>query len=245
MQNTAYQVKLENVFEGPMDLLVHLIRKNEVDIRDIPIAMITDQFLSYIEWMQAMQIDFAADFLVMAATLTHIKSRMLLPHDPEDPDDPDESDDPRAEITGPIMEYIRMKAAAALLDKRDQLDRDVFLRSQPRRFSVVPEDLPVRLDIFGLVSAYQRLLDRMAPDIRIEITPEKISVRDRMTQVIDILAEKGTLSFVDMLFPGAEREDIIVTFLAILELARLNMARIDQSRSNGGIRLFSMQVSDG
>ncbi|NOY69606.1 MAG: segregation/condensation protein A [Deltaproteobacteria bacterium] len=240
MQNTAYQVNLENVFEGPMDLLIHLIRKNEVDIRDIPIAMITDQFLSYIEWMQAMNIDFAADFLVMAATLTYIKSRMLLPGLS---DGPDESEDPRNEITGPIVEYIRMKAAAALLNKRDWLDRDVFMRSKTRHRVFSPEDMPVSLDVFGLVSAYQGLLDRMAPDIRIEITPEKISVRDRMTQVIDLLAEKGTLTFTDLLFSGAKREDIIVTFLAILELARLNMARIAQGRSNGDIRLYSIQAA--
>lgn len=239
MQNTAYRVKLENVFEGPMDLLIHLIRKNEVDICDIPIAMITDQFLSYIEWMQAMNIDFAADFLVMAATLTHIKSRMLLPGLS---DDSGESEDPRNEIAGPIMEYIRMKAAAALLNKRDRLDRDVFIRSKTRQSALSPEDMPVRLDIFGLVSAYQGLLDRMAPDIRIEITPEKISVRDRMTQVIDILAGKEMLTFADILPSGPKREDIIITFLAILELARLNMARIAQGRSNGGIRLYSIQA---
>jgi len=241
MLNTAYQVRLENVFEGPMDLLVHLIRKNEVDIRDIPIAMITDQFLAYIDWMRAMNIDVAADFLVMAATLTHIKSRMLLPAEKEDAG---EENDPRSEITGPIMEYIRMKAAAAILEERSRLGRDVFARPQKPRLLSSRSDMQVRLDIFGLVSAYQGLLDRMAPDIRIQITPEKISVRERMTQIIDRLSEKGTLVFADLLDPDADREDIVVTFLAILELGRLNLVQVVQERQDCGIRLFSIKAYD-
>ena len=108
MTSEIYQIKLDNIFEGPMDLLVHLIKKNEVDIYDIPIALLTDQYLEYLEWMKSLNIDFAGDFLLMAATLTQIKSKMLLPiHESED-----EEDDPRLAITKPLEEFLRMKSAA-------------------------------------------------------------------------------------------------------------------------------------
>lgn len=122
--NTEYEVKLE-IFEGPMDLLLHLIRKNEVDIFDIPIAMITDQYLEYIDMLKALNINVAGDFLVMASTLVHIKSRMLLPDHDEDEDEVD----PREEIAEQLMEYIRLKEVAGELSEREILGRDVFHRS--------------------------------------------------------------------------------------------------------------------
>lgn len=239
MQNDAYQIKLENIFEGPMDLLVHLIKKNEVDIYDIPISLITDQFLSYIEWMQSMNIDVAADFLVMASTLTHIKSRMLLPSPASEAE---ESEDPRAEITGPLLEYLRMKSAAAKLSERLVLNEDVFVRPPARaaEYLPAPEEMLVRVDLYELIQAYVALMDRMAPDIRIEITPERISVKDRMTRLIDILAENGTVTFAELVSTAADRSEIIVTFLAILEVVRLNMARLNQTENNGGIRLYGL-----
>ena len=125
MLDDRYEVRLENIFEGPMDLLVYLIQKNEVDVYDIPIALITDQYLGYIELMKALNIDVAGDFILMAATLTQIKSRMLLPAAPAD--DP-EAEDPRMEITRPLLEYLRMKSAADALAQRHLLGQDIFLR---------------------------------------------------------------------------------------------------------------------
>ena len=122
----VYQIQLEDLFEGPMDLLLHLIKKNELDIYDIPIAFITRQFLDYLEWMKAMNIEFAGDFIVMAATLTQIKSRMLLPaYDSQEEDD----DDPRSAIARPLIEYLQMKNAAEQLASRDLLGDKTFVRS--------------------------------------------------------------------------------------------------------------------
>ena len=129
MAEEIYRVQLENVFEGPMDLLVHLIKKNELDIYDIPIALITEQYLQYIDWMKAMNIDFAGDFIVMASTLTQIKSHMLLPvHDGEEED----GEDPRLEITKPLLEYLQMKSAADQLVERNLLGENTFIRSPGR-----------------------------------------------------------------------------------------------------------------
>ena len=124
MIEKPYQIRLEKIFEGPMDLLIHLIRKNDVDIYDIPIALITDQYLQYLELMKAMNLDYAGDFLLMASTLTQIKSKMLLPtHDGDD-----EEEDPLQEITRPLLEYLQMKSAAGLLAERNLLGHDTFTR---------------------------------------------------------------------------------------------------------------------
>ncbi len=137
MSGERYEVKLMNIFEGPMDLLVYLIKKNEVDIYDIPIAVITDQYLGYLEWMEAMNVDFAGDFIVMAATLTHIKSKMLLPvHD-----DQDDEEDPRLEITRPIEEYLQMKSVAEQLAERNLLGEDVFLRNPAKEEFLVNRNM--------------------------------------------------------------------------------------------------------
>ena len=119
MQEEIYKVQLEDIFEGPMDLLVHLIKKNELDIYDIPIAMVTEQYLQYLEWLKIMNIDYAGDFIVMASTLTQIKSRMLLPASADEEDE----DDPRHEIIKPLLEYLQMKSAAEQLSERHLLAR--------------------------------------------------------------------------------------------------------------------------
>ena len=124
MQEDIYKVQIEDIFEGPMDLLVHLIKKHEVDIYDIPIALITKQYLEYLEWMKIMNIDIAGDFIVMASTLTKIKSRLLLPsHGEED------EEDPRLELVKPIEEYLKMKSAAEKLGARTLLGEDTFIRN--------------------------------------------------------------------------------------------------------------------
>ena len=138
MAEQLYSVQLENVFEGPMDLLVHLIKKNELDIYDIPIALITEQYLQYVEWMKAMNVDFAGEFIVMASTLTQIKSRMLLPvHD----GDGEEEEDPRLELTRPLLEYLQMKSVADQLVERNLLGDKTFIRNPNRdEFLSSPDD---------------------------------------------------------------------------------------------------------
>lgn len=240
----GYQVKLEHVFEGPMDLLVHLIRKNELDIYDIPIAFITERFLEYIDWMKAMNINVAADFLVMAATLAHIKSRTLLPGStPES----DKDEDPRDAIAGPLIEYIRMKAAADLLSGRNILNTDVFSRPAPGKNSL-PESGDtlsgpgaIDADVFELAINWRDLLEKASPAIQYEITPERISVRDRMTEILALLEKKGAMTFSEIASTmPKERSELVICFLAVLEIARLNLIRIPENTGNGDFTLYTL-----
>jgi segregation and condensation protein A len=235
MDESRYQVRLENVFEGPMDLLVHLIRKNEVDIYDIPIAAITAQFLEYLEWMQAMSIDVAGDFIVMAATLTHIKSRMLLPiHEGEE-----DGEDPRLEITRPLLEYLQMKAAAEELATRNLLGEYTFVRPSGRHSQELPpEEQVVQVGLFELIDAFKRILDNVSAEHRVELQADRISVKDRINQLVDLFEARGTLTFAELFDPQASRADVIVTFLAVLEMVKLHLLRISQHLDSGVIRLF-------
>ena len=235
MQENDYKVDLANVFEGPMDLLVHLIKKNEVDIYDIPIALITDQYLVYIKWLKAMDIDFAGDFLVMAATLTQIKSRLLLPVHEGD----EEEDDPRSEITKPILEYLEMKAAAEHLANRNLLGDKTFVRTHSKKpYLDETGDELVRVGLFELIDAFQKILDKMAPDHRVDMTSERISVKERMTQIVDLLEVKGSAAFDELFDQIIEKGDIIVTFLAVLEMVKLNLVNVVQHVQTGIIRIF-------
>ena len=235
MQTNNYKVDLADIFEGPMDLLVHLIKKNEVDIYDIPIALIIGQYLSYIKWLKAMDIDFAGDFLVMAATLTQIKSRMLLPvHEGED-----EGEDPRAEITKPLLEYLEMKAAAEHLASRNLLGEKTFVRTHSKhQYTDETGDEIVRVGLFELIDAFQKILDKMAPDHRVDMSNERISVKERMTQIVDLLDIKGSAAFDELFDKNVEKGDIIITFLAVLEMVKLNLVKVVQHVQTGIIRLF-------
>ena len=235
MQEEVYQVKLDNIFEGPMDLLVHLIKKNEVDIYDIPIAIITDQYLQYLEWMKSMNIDVAGDFIVMAATLTQIKSKMLLPvHENEE-----DQEDPRLEIARPLAEYLQIKSAAERLAERYLLGEDTFVRS-PGQEEILADrqNEIITVGLFELIDAFQQILAKMSPDDKVLITADSVSVKDRISQLVDIFEAKGSVIF-DELFPaGAAKIEVIVTFLAILEMVKLSLVRIVQYVQTGVIRLF-------
>ncbi|MDA8141236.1 MAG: segregation/condensation protein A [Desulfobacteraceae bacterium] len=229
-----YKVVLENIFEGPMDLLIHLIRKNEVDIYDIPIALITEQYLAYIDWLKMLNIDIVGDFLLMASTLAHIKSRMLLPsHGPEEDDE-----DPRMEIVRPLSEYLQFKSAAEELANRNMLGDKIFTRRvNSKEFIEDDQDL-VQVGLFELIDAFQRILQKVSKDHTVDMTAETVSVKDRMNAVIEVLEEKGTITFEEMFSQNPKRADIIVTFLALLELMKLNLIRVVQSVQSGTIRLF-------
>ena len=231
-----YRVALDGLFEGPMDLLVHLIKKNEVDIHDIPIALITDQYLAYIEWLKALNIELAGDFLVMAATLAQIKSRLLLPvHD----GDEDGDEDPRQEITKPLLEYLEMKAAAEALASRDLLGKSTFARKPPPPANFeFPEDEVVQVGLFELIDAFQKILERMAPDHRVDMTTERITVKDRINELVELLEQRGSATFEELFAGATHRSEIIVTFLAILEMVKLQLIRMAQHMQTGAIRLF-------
>jgi segregation and condensation protein A len=236
MLDDRYEVRLENIFEGPMDLLVYLIQKNEVDVYDIPIALITDQYLGYIELMKALNIDVAGDFILMAATLTQIKSRMLLPAAPAD--DP-EAEDPRMEITRPLLEYLRMKSAADALAQRHLLGQDIFLR-EPVADDVdaEPEDIPLKLGLLDLIDAFQRVLDTLPGTHRLDFSDEGISVKDRITELIDQLETHGAITFDQLFSDRPTKGEIIVTFMAILEMARIGLIEISQGLQSGIIRII-------
>jgi len=230
-----YRVQLDEIFEGPMDLLVHLIRKNELDIYDIPIALITEQYLQYLEWMQAMNLDYAGDFLLMASTLTQLKSRMLLPvHEGED-----EDEDVLQEITRPLVEYLQMKSAADQLVGRNLLGETTFIRKPDRgEFLIDSDDAFIKIGLFELIDAFQKILERIPDDHRVDMRADEISVKDRITQIIDILETKKSITFLELFSANPDKKEIIVTFLAILEMVKLMLIRIAQHVQTGVIRIF-------
>ncbi len=229
-----YKIILE-VFEGPLDLLLHLIRKNEVDIFDIPISLITDQYLEYIDMMKALNINIAGDFLVMASTLVHIKSRMLLP--PQDSDNDEE--DPRSEITRPLLEYLQFRDAADELSSRQMLDRDVF-----RRFVVddyasdfKDEDAQLDVNLFQLMDAFKRILERKIPDVQLTFRADNYSIQDKIAYILDELKEKKTIFFKDLFSVSLVMAEFVVTFLALLELVHMGLIRVYQPAIDKEIRL--------
>jgi len=236
MAEQLYRVQLEDVFEGPMDLLVHLIKKNELDIYDIPIALITAQYLEYVEWMKAMNVEFAGDFIVMASTLTQIKSRMLLPV--QDGDE-EEAEDPRMELTRPLLEYLQMKSVADQLVERNLLGEKTFIRNPSHDdFLSGPNDEFIKIGLFELIDAFQKILDRIPGDHRVDMTADEISVKDRITQIIDILETRESITFLELFSDSPDRQHVIITFLAILEMVKLTLIRIVQNVNTGIIRIF-------
>ncbi len=233
MKTQPYKVDLE-IFQGPMDLLVHLIRKDEVDIQDIPIASITEQFLQYIDILKALDIDFAGDFLVMAATLAKIKSKTLLPAQEND-----EEEDPRMEIVRPLMEYIQMKEAAEKLHERDILGDKTFVRSIKKKdLDFDPGEQMIKVGLFELIDAFQKILENVSIDKKLELTADRISVKDRITEILELLEKKGNATFTELFASNINKNEVIVTFLAILEMVKLNLVQIAQHIQTGVIRLF-------
>jgi len=237
-QQRPYHVTLGDVFDGPMDLLVHLVKKNDLDIYDIPIALIVDQYMAYIKLMKALSIDVAGDFLVMAATLAHIKSRMLLPVDEEQDDD---AEDPRMEIVRPLAEYLQIRHAAEDLTERDRLDWDVFVRSYTNGDESGGEDPEglIQIGLFELIDAFQRIIERVSPQDFVNITLDTISVKSRISELADLLEERGSVTFEEIFQEPATKGRIIVTFLAILEMAKAQIIRVMQHVSSGIIRIFN------
>jgi segregation and condensation protein A len=235
MTEKTYQIQLEEIFEGPMDLLIHLIRKNDLDIYDIPIALITDQYLQYLELMKAMNIDYAGDFILMASTLTQIKSRMLLPtHDGEE-----EEEDPLQEITRPLLEYLQMKSAADQLIERDLLGEKTFVRNPSRdEFLTSPDDEFIKIGLFELIDAFQKILERIPDGHRIELTADEISVKDKISQIVEILEARASVTFLELFSDNPDKHEVIITFLAILEMVKLTLIRIIQNVKTGIIRIF-------
>ena len=236
MQEELYKVKIDDIFEGPMDLLVHLIKKHEMDIYDIPIALITEQYLKYLQWMKAINIDIAGDFILMASTLTKIKSRMLLPVHEEETDD----EDPRLEIVKPLEEYLRMKSAANELITRNLLGEDTFVRNPNQgNYPIDQNSEIIKVGLFELIDAFQTILEKISEHRGVDIiTADTVSVRDRIVQIVEIFETRKSVTFNELFTINVAKSDIVVTFLAILEMVRLSLINIVQNTQTGIIRLF-------
>jgi segregation and condensation protein A len=238
-----YQVRIEN-FEGPLDLLLHLIKKNEINIYDIPIAMIAQQYLGYIEAMKDLNLNVAGEFLVMAATLLQIKSKMLLPVD-ETAEDEEDGPDPREELVRRLLEYKTFKEAARQLDTQERLWREIYSRTPIREEGNDESDeaLLENIGLFDLVDALQGVLNRNPGKKLLEIIPDNLTVRDRMNAILEALEGQESIAFEALFESSCHRMVIIVTFLALLELIRLRTVRVYQTENFGPIlvsRTFSL-----
>ncbi|MEE2612851.1 MAG: segregation/condensation protein A [Acidobacteriota bacterium] len=234
-----YPIKLEH-FEGPLDLLLHLIRKNEVDIYDIPILPITRQYLEYLDLMQELDLDAAGEFLVMAATLIHIKARMLVPRLEQETEEEADTEDPRDVLVRRLIEHQKYKAAAELLHDRETVRSAQWGRPDERITGIAgaPFERELEVDLFGLLQAFEAVLKRARERLGVEVPGEEVSIETRTRQIMERLAETEACGF-DDLFDGAHsRGDLITTFLALLEMIRLKLIRVFQSDTLGPIRVY-------
>lgn len=228
----TYRVRLD-LFEGPLDLLLHLIKKNEVDVRELPVAQITEQYLAMIELMRDLNLDIAGEYLVMAATLTLIKSRMLLPT--AEPDA--EEEDPRADLVRQLLEYQRYREAAEALGERPLLRRDTFAR-EPSAEGVPPENdgVPrIKVTLWELLEAFRAVLKRAEPDPVHRVEGEAISLRARIDGLLGTLAVARRVTFDSLFGERPTRGYVIVTFLAVLELVKQHVIEAVQEAILGPI----------
>lgn len=229
----GYQIRLP-VFEGPLDLLLHLIKKNKIDIYDIPIAEITRQYLEYLEMMKELNLEIAGEFLVMAATLIQIKTRMLLPVDEDLPEE--QRQDPRWQLVERLLEYQAIKLASQELMERYQQWEGVFWRGPVEIEKEEPQILHLfELNAYDLYEAFRRVLERAPAEVR-EIAKQSLTVRERMTQIMEYLKDKELVKF-EELFEPKNRGFLIITFVAVLELVRLKIIRVFQGEPFGQIWL--------
>lgn len=222
-----YKVKLE-VFEGPLDLLLYLIKKDEIDVYDIPIERITRQYLEYMELFKILDLDVAGEFVVMAANLIYIKSRSLLPVSQQPPDEEAEEEDPRWELVRQLLEYKKFKEAAEHLQTRAQVQENLFSRV-PEKPDFAGERPLGEVSIFDLLNAFQTMLKRVnvKEDMR-EIFEENFTVSDKIDLILKMIASGVALKFSELFAGAASRTEIVVTFLAMLELIRLKQLRTVQ-----------------
>jgi segregation and condensation protein A len=230
-QSDAYRVKLE-IFEGPLDLLLYLIKKDEIDIYDIPIAHITEQYLAYLELMQELDISVAGDFLVMASTLIYIKSKMLLPPDPKIDGEEDLIADPRAELIERLLEYQKFKSAAQMLHSRGEVESACYTRGPLETDSSNPE---VSATLFDLLRVFREVLKRAEDQIELEIARDEMTVAEKLAQIHSLLDERERINVRELFEMARSRRELIITFLALLELVKEWKIYLIQSEVFGDI----------
>jgi len=235
----TYQCKLE-IFEGPLDLLLHLIKEQKLDIYDIPIAQVTRQYMDYLEMLQELNLDLAGEYLVMAAELARIKSKILLPA-PEVGDEFDAGggEDPRAELMRRLQEYQRYRDAAFELRLKEHDRQQVFVRGGQIEIEESSEDKEsVSASVFDLLKAYQKILNTKSFEKDYEIEINEMSVTDQIQHIMEILNSSESVTFESLFTVLNTRQEVVVTFLAILELMRLKLLRVQQVRHFETIRIY-------
>lgn len=241
-ESDRYVVKLD-VFEGPLDLLLHLITKHELDIFDIPIAFITAEYLKYLDLMKELNLDLASDYLEMAATLALIKSKMLVPSDPAGDDEEEEiGPDPREELVKRLLEYQKYKTAANELMERPLLGRDSFARGMKETFS---DDRELSSPgLFALIEAFQKMVSRVDFDPTHQVTIVRMSISERINQLVDLLRIRKRLTFYDLFAEDLTRQDLVVTFISVLEMCKLGISRVHQVENDGEIYISAKESID-
>ncbi len=214
--SSHYQVKLE-VFEGPLDLLLFLIKKDEIDIYDIPISSITEQYLEYLSLMGELDIAIAGDFLVMASTLIYIKSKMLLPPDPATEGEGDLTEDPRSELVARLLEYQKFKSAANMFYSRGEIEAARFTRGALETDSSNPE---VAATLFDLLKVFREILERRQSVAEMEIRRDEMTMAEKLVQIRRLITERGEFNVREVFVMAASRREMILTFLAFLELVK-------------------------
>ena len=233
----TYQVKLQD-FEGPLDLLLHLIRKNELDIYNVPVAEIASKYLEYVSVLESLNLDGVGDFLVMAATLAYHKSKMLLPSPAEAEDDEDDEFESLEALRLRLIEYQRYKEVGQALGERELLNRDVFKVQLPTDGEGFEEEPPIlKATLFDLLDAFQKVIEQAPKESLHEVMPQRIRLVDRIVEVLDMVTAKQSLPFEDLFDGLPSREGIIVTFLSILELVRLRLIRAYQFEAFGAVQV--------
>jgi len=236
-----YQISLP-IFEGPLDLLLHLIRENRIDIYDIPIATITEQYLQYLALMEALDLEIAGEFIVMAATLIEIKSRTLLPPSITDQEEDEEPIDPRAELVERLLEYEKYKQAASMFREWESERQMLFARGEAEYTDAYDVAIPFdEITSFDLLGALRRILEEVGEGQE-EVTSiqrRKITVRMRMSEIWRRVKDSGQAVLFEELFDGPRtRVEIIITFLAMLELLKLRRIKVKQPEPFGSIHIF-------
>jgi segregation and condensation protein A len=233
------------VFEGPLDLLLYLIKKDELDIYDIPIEQITSRYLEYLRMIKMLDLEVAGEYLVVAATLVYIKSRVILPHDQRPPEDEADEDDPRWELVRQLVEYKKYKDAAFELSQCLAQQENTHGRGgnfKPETAGDVPFD---KVGLFDLLAVFQKVLSRASQneDLR-DIFEDRFTVSDKIVLIQEQIAQRTRLVFEELFVPGASRTEIVVTFLAVLELIRLRQIQVVQESSFAPIELVKADVAN-
>ncbi|MBF0384907.1 MAG: segregation/condensation protein A [Candidatus Omnitrophica bacterium] len=233
-----YKIKLE-IFEGPLDLLIYLIKKDDIDVTNIPIAKITEQYMQYIDLMKMLDLDIVGDFLVMAATLMQIKSRMLLPPDPSDVQ---QKEDPRDELVKRLQEYQRFKEIALELQDKEKMRKDLYSRmvdiAELNKLREDSKEVFFEANLFDLITALTEALNKKPEEIIHEITKEEYTVEGKIHDILHLLLKENRILLGELFFKCSSRLEVVVTFLAVLELIRLKEIVVIQRKLFGEIEIL-------